>query len=153
VRSAVRIPGRSIIFEPTKSQAGRRGIALDVGTISLLRKHRARQNRYILRLGSAYIDQDLVFSGQTGGPMDLDDVSHQFKRIASRAGHQEVTLHGLRHAHAAGLIKTGAHPRVVQERLGHASAAFTLQVYGHVAKGLQEQAATAFADALDRESG
>jgi|GEM_PF-4243796 hypothetical protein len=48
-----------------------------------------------------------------------------------------------------GLIKTGAHPRVVQEQLVHSSASFTLQVYGHLVKELQEQSATAFADALD----
>ncbi|MCH7593252.1 MAG: site-specific integrase [Chloroflexi bacterium] len=152
VESAVRVPGQSIMFRPTKSAAGRRGIALDPRTVALLRQHRARQNEHILALGGAYEDQGLVFNGIRGGPLDLDDVSHQFKRIAIRAGHPDVTLHGLRHGHAAGLIKTGAHPRVVQERLGHASAAFTQQVYGHVAKGLQEQAANAFADALDETS-
>lgn len=81
-------------------------------------------------------------------PLDLDDVSHQFSRIATRAGHPGVTLHGLRHGHAAGLIKTGAHPRVVQDRLGHSSAAFTMQVYGHASKGMQEQAASDFAKLL-----
>ena len=153
VESAIRVPGQQIMFRPTKSAAGRRGIALDLHTISILRQHRAAQNHSILRLGGAYQDQGLVFSGQLGGPMDLDDLSHQFTRIAARAGHSGITLHGLRHGHAAGLIKTGAHPRVVQERLGHSSAAFTLQVYGHLAKGLQEQAASAFADALDGASG
>ena len=152
VESAVRLPGKSITFRSTKSAASRRGIALDSHTVRLLRQHRARQNKYILGLGDVYEDQGLVFNGVRGGPLDLDDVSHQFSRIAARAGHSGVTLHGLRHGHAAGLIKTGAHPRVVQERLGHASAAFTLQTYGHVAKGLQEQAANAFADALDEVS-
>ncbi|HJM54407.1 MAG TPA: hypothetical protein QGI07_10375 [Dehalococcoidia bacterium] len=47
-----------------------------------------------------------------------------------------------------GLVRSGAHPRVVQERLGHSSAAFTMQVYGHASKGMQEQAAEAFAGLL-----
>ncbi len=47
-----------------------------------------------------------------------------------------------------GLIRAGVHPRVVQDRLGHASAAFTMQVYGHVAAGLQTEAAQAFADLM-----
>jgi integrase len=58
------------------------------------------------------------------------------------------TPYYLRHGHAAGLIRTGAHPRVAQERLGHASAAFTMQVYGHVAAGLQQGAARAFAELM-----
>ena len=51
------------------------------------------------------------------------------------------------HGHAAGLIRAGVHPRVVvvQERLGHASAAFTVQVYGHVSPGRQAEVAEAFA--------
>ena len=153
VESAVRVPGQSIRFEPTKTAAGRRGVALDPATVAMLRRHRAAQNEYILGLGGAYQEQGLVFAGLTGGPLDLDHVSHGFKKIAKRAGYPALHLHQLRHAHAAGLIKAGAHPRVVQERLGHASAAFTMQVYGHAAAGLQTQAASAFADLLAEASG
>jgi integrase len=113
VESAVRVPGQSIIFEATKFNFGRRGIALDQGTVGLMRRHRASQNSHVLTLGGTYIDQGLVFTSQSGGPMDLDDLSHNFKKISRADGHHDVTLHGLRHAHAAGLIKTGAHPKVV----------------------------------------
>ena len=65
-----------------------------------------------------------------------------------RAGHAGITLHGLRHGHAAGLIKTGAHPRVVQERLGHSTISITLDTYSHVLPGLQEAAAVRFDEAL-----
>ena len=47
------------------------------------------------------------------------------------------------------LLRAAINPKVVQERLGHASAAFTMQVYGHVAAGLQEEAANAFAKAME----
>ena len=53
-----------------------------------------------------------------------------WEKVARHAGYEGLRLHDLRHAHAAGLIRDGVHPRVVQERLGHAFAAFTMQVYG-----------------------
>ncbi len=61
------------------------------------------------------------------------------------AGLTGVRLHDLRHGHAAALIKAGAQSVVVQERLDHASPAFTMSVYGHVSPGMQAEAANAFA--------
>ncbi|MFC1935412.1 tyrosine-type recombinase/integrase [Chloroflexota bacterium] len=66
------------------------------------------------------------------------------------AGYPGVRLHDLRHFHATALIAAEAHPRVVQERLGHASTAFTMQVYGHVAAGLQAEAVDAFAAMMEK---
>ncbi|MDP2948175.1 MAG: tyrosine-type recombinase/integrase, partial [Chloroflexota bacterium] len=90
-------------------------------------------------------EHGLVFPGPLGGPLDPSVLTHNWEKLARKAGYPGLRLHDLRHAHASGLIRAGAHPRVVQERLGHASAAFTMQVYGHVAAGLQQQAAQAFA--------
>ena len=148
VESAQRLSGQGVLSQPTKSSAGRRGVALDPSTVAMLRQHRARQAERILRLGGVYEDDDLVFAGPLGLPLNPDTLSRGFRAVAERAGIRGVRLHDLHHAHATGMIKAGAHPRVVQERLGHSSAAFTLQVYGHVAAGLQAEAADAFAALL-----
>jgi len=42
------------------------------------------------------------------------------------------------------MLKSGVHPKIVSERLGHATVAFTLDTYTHVVPGLQEAAAKAF---------
>ena len=76
-----------------------------------------------------------------------------FEKLARKAGHPGVRLYDLRQGQAAGLIRAGTHRHVIQERLGHASAAFTMQVYGHVAAGLQQEAANAFAELMARPSG
>jgi integrase len=81
-----------------------------------------------------------------------DSVYKAFKNAARKAGLPEVRLHDLRHAHAAGLIRANVHAKVVQERLGHASAAFTMQVYGHVSPGMQAEAAEAFASLLSSKA-
>ncbi len=148
VATAQRLQGRGIVFQPPKSAAGRRGIALDPGTVDMLRAHRGDQILYQLELGDAFEDNGLVFPGPLAGLLDPSVLTRNFEKVARNALHPGIRLQDLRHGHAAGLIRAGAHPRVVQERLGHASAAFTMQVYGHVAAGLQQEAANAFADLM-----
>jgi len=53
----------------------------------------------------------------------------------------ECPLRDLRHTHATQLLKAGVHPKVVSERLGHASIGITLDTYSHVMPGMQEEAA------------
>jgi integrase len=60
-----------------------------------------------------------------------------------------VTLHGLRHTWASLALQAGVNPKVVSERLGHATVAFTLDTYSHVMPGIQEDAAARVAALLD----
>jgi integrase len=61
--------------------------------------------------------------------------------LIRRSGLPRIRLHDLRHAHATHLLTTNIHPKVVQERLGHASIRMTLDLYSHVLLGMQESAA------------
>jgi hypothetical protein len=60
----------------------------------------------------------------------------------------KIRLHDLRHTAATLALAAGVHPKVVQERLGHANIAITLDTYSHVVEGLQEDAAARVAVAL-----
>jgi integrase len=62
----------------------------------------------------------------------------------AHAGLKVIRLHDARHTHASLMLKQGVHPKIVQERLGHASIQVTLDTYSHVAPGLQEAAAETF---------
>ena len=64
-----------------------------------------------------------------------------------RAGLPHVRFHDPRHAHATLMLSKGVHPKIVSERLGHASIGITLDTYSHVLPGMQAEAAQAF-DAL-----
>ena len=66
--------------------------------------------------------------------------------LAARAGVRPIRFHDGRHTHASLMLKQGVHPKIVQERLGHASIQITLDTYSHVAPGLQEAAANHFDD-------
>ena len=95
-------------------------------------------------LGILLKDDDLVFSTPEGKPLRPNTVSRAWTMLAARAGVKVIRLHDARHTHASLMLKQGVHPKIVQERLGHASIQITLDTYPHVAPGLQEAAAARF---------
>jgi integrase len=80
-------------------------------------------------------------------------LTHEFTRLIGRVkGFPRVTFHGLRHTHASHLLKTGAHPKVVRERLGHSTIAITMDLYSHLMDGMETSAAAQI-DELFRQAG
>ena len=71
-----------------------------------------------------------------------------FQSLAKREQVPETRLHSLRHFHASALFEQGESPILVSRRLGHASIKTTVDVYGHLFKGAQKQAAERFARAM-----
>jgi len=67
-----------------------------------------------------------------------------WSKVAKRAGFDGIRFHDARHTHASLMLKQGVHPKVVQERLGHATISTTLDLYSHVSPGIQEAAAAQF---------
>ena len=67
-------------------------------------------------------------------------LTHNFARIARRAGLQSVHSHDLMHTFATLMLLAGVHPKIVSEMLGHSSVAFTLDVYSHVVGGWRKVA-------------
>jgi len=84
---------------------------------------------------------DLVFPTATGRPVSPGSVRDALRRACEAAGLPPVRVHDLRHTHATMLLLAGAHPRVVQERLGYAQVGITLETYPHVLPNLQGEAA------------
>ena len=96
-------------------------------------------------------DNDLVFSQLDGKSLLPDSVSRAWHNIARRTGLKGITLHSTRHSHASLMLKQGIHPKIVSERLGHATIAITLDIYSHVVPGLQEATAIRFDDTLNHK--
>jgi len=91
-------------------------------------------------LGKLLSEDDLVFGNVDGIPIDPGTLTHNFARIARRAGLSGTRFHDLRHTFASLMLLAGIHPKIVSEALGHSSVAFTLDVYSHLVPGLQEAA-------------
>jgi integrase len=124
-----------------KTAKGRRQVALDPATVTALRTHRARQLQERLALGAGYADGDLVVCLMDGRPLHPKTLSYYFEREAKRLALPRIRLHDLRHTHATLALRAGVHPRVVQERLGHANVSITLDTYSHVDLDMQAAAA------------
>ena len=99
-------------------------------------------------LGATWSDDWLVFSNHDGSPFVPDNASSSFRKIASRAGLNGVTLRQLRHTHATILLRQGVHPQVVQERLGHSTISATLDIYSRVTPSMQRDATLRLQEAL-----
>jgi len=138
--TALQDDGKMIDGEP-KTDMGRRSIDLDPATVALLEVHRKRQVAERLALGPGYSDAGLVFCHEDGTALSPDYVSKRFKRLSEQAGLPQIRLHDLRHTHATHLLEAGVHPKVVQERLGHATISMTLDTYSHAVPGMGRDAA------------
>jgi integrase len=134
----------NVVFRAPKTAKGRRMIALSPSAVSILREHKEKQKLDRAMLGIPLKDDDLVFSDLEGRPLLPDTVTHAWIKLVRRIGLKGIRLHDARHSHASLMLKAGTHPKIVQERLGHASIQITLDTYSHVAPGLQEAAAESF---------
>ena len=119
-------------------------VSLSPTTALLLKEHKDKESTQRFVLGSPLEDDDLLFSDLEGRPLLPDTVSHAWAKLMKRIGLEGIRLHDARHSHASFMLKQGVHPKVVQERLGHASISTTLDLYSHVSPGLQQAAAEGF---------
>jgi integrase len=142
---------RRTFIQPTVKSGRPHMIALDPGTVATLGAHRSRQRRQRELLGSLWEDHDLVFcrdgawlhaGRKAGGPLDGERVSSLFRELVHRTpGVSPIRLHDLRHTWATLALGAGVHPKVVQERLNHATISITLELYSHTTVGMDRAAA------------
>jgi integrase len=146
IRRSLVMAGSVPAFSDPKTARGRRSVALDRGTVAAIREHRKRQAEERLAFGPAYRDGDLVFAQEDGSPIDPDRFTKMFTGHVRAAGLPRIRLHDLRHTHATLALAAGVHPKVVSERLGHATVSLTLDTYSHAIPALEEEAAEKVAE-------
>jgi integrase len=143
--------GGTMVFRQPKTAKGRRMIALSPSLALVLKEHKEKLAAERIMVGAKLKETDLVFGTPEGKPLLPDSISNAWARVVKRAGLSHFRLHDARHTHASLLLKQGAHPKIVQERLGHATISTTLDLYSHVAPGLQEKAAAGFDEVLSHK--
>jgi integrase len=135
-------------FTAPKNGKGR-SIKLTQWAVEALKVHKAGQNAERLKAGNLWRDNDLVFCTHIGKPLDFRNLATaSFKPLLEKAGLPDIRFHDLRHTCATLLLSRGHHPKLVQELLGHASVAITLDRYSHVLPGMGDQTAAAMEAAL-----
>jgi integrase len=124
-----------------KTNRGRRSIALDRTTVEALKAHQELQDAERALVGDPYTSHDLVFARPDGSPVHPDYFSQTFDRAVLRLGLRKIRLHDLRHTHATLGLAAGIPAKVMSDRLGHATVAFTQDVYMHAIPQLEADAA------------
>ncbi len=127
-------------------------IALDPGTIEVLKGQAARQLDEQSDWDELWIDSGLVFTAENGEALDPESVSRYWRQAVKKAMLPQIRLHDLRHTHATLALQAGIHPKVVSERLGHATVSITLDTYSHAIPAMQEEAAALIAGLVFAET-
>ena len=140
VRRTLEESSAGVHLKQPKTAKSSRTIALPASTVDALRVHHAAQQRARLAAGAAFNRLDFVFPAADGEPWKPSTFAAACRRVFKKAG-LTCRLHDLRHTHATMLLRQGVHPKVVQERLGHANVGITLDIYSHVSPHMQLDAA------------
>jgi len=145
VRRALIPINREVVVSEPKTAKGRRQIALDPETVEVLKAQAARQLEEQNEWDEAWVETGLVFTAENGAALDPESVSRYFRLAVKKALLPQIRLHDLRHTHATLALQAGIHPKVVSERLGHATVSITLDTYSHAIPAMQEEAAALIA--------
>lgn len=129
-------------FGEPKTSRSRRTIPIPRSLVGELADHRRKQAESRLKKGADYQNNDLVFASGEGTPILLRNlVRRHFQPLLTRAElSPTLRLYDLRHSCATLLLSAGENPKVVSERLGHASIVLTLDTYSHVLPSMQQAA-------------
>ncbi len=135
-----KVGGEYILSSPKNSRP--RTITVSPSVMAVLRKQRSHQLRQQLAAGPAWDNPlNLVFTNAFGGHLCHTTVYKNFKVIATQIGAPDRRFHDLRHTYAVLALEAGDDIKTLQEHLGHATAAFTLSVYGHVSELMHQRSA------------
>jgi len=143
VRRTLHTTGRGLAFSEPKTRRSRRAVALPGIVRPYLERARSEQGLRRSRTPT-WQDLDLVIDRGDGGPLNPDTLSSRWRAFLAHSGLPHVRFHDLRHGHATLMLLKGVHPKVVSERLGHASVGITLDLYSHVLPSMQQDAVRAF---------
>lgn len=136
------VPGQPGEFRLVSSKNGKgRTIAIAPFVVEVLRRHKVQQAEARLKAGPLWQNSGFVFCNEVGEHLSPNTVYHNFKRIAASIGLPDARLHDLRHSFAVTSLRAGDDIKTVQSNLGHHTAAFTLDTYGHVTEEMKRASA------------
>lgn len=142
---------------PPKTIKAKRKIDVDPSVLTLLEKHKAEQNKILMKYRKTYHNNDFVFAKMDenkpdylGYPELIKTIENRMKRLLKLAGlNQELTPHSLRHTHTSLLAEAGVGLEEIMDRLGHKDDDTTRHVYLHITKSMKKEASKKFARLME----
>lgn len=115
-------------------------VAAAPSVMAQLKRHKVIQTQQQLKTGGLWNNpNNLVFTDEVGSHLTKSSVYRAFKAVAKSIGRPDARFHDLRHSYAVAALRSGDDIKTVQSNLGHATAAFTLDVYGHVTDKMKQE--------------
>jgi hypothetical protein len=143
------LEGGKAVLGDLKTPKSRRSARLTGTATDALRRHLERQLAEMERMGSLYQPGGLVFATESSTLINPSNLRNRsFKPLLRRAGLPDICFHDLRHTCATLLLSQGTHPKLVQELLGHATIAMTLDTYSYFLPSMGDQTVRAMEAAL-----
>lgn len=130
-----------------KSKAGVRVISIDKKTINLLRLYKNRQRQLFIETGTRV--SAVVFSTPLKEYQNMATRQESLDRRITEIGIPRFTFHAFRHTHASLLLNAGISYKELQYRLGHATLAMTMDIYGHLSMDKEKEAVSYFEKAIN----
>ena len=124
-----------------KTEAGGRVVAIDSDTLAHLMKWKIYQTRYFGRIGVEVGNDTPICCSNVCGFMEPGTFGRWWRKFRKDKGFGELVPHELRHTQATQLLANGVDPKTVHTRMGHSSAAFTLDNYAHALPEKDDEAA------------
>lgn len=141
---------RRLYLDYPKTRHSKRTISLDLETMKYLDQWRSLQRQEMLKLGFNTLSNknQLVFANQNNSFIQLSKPRTWMLQNIKKNNLREITVHGFRHTHATLLLEAGVAPKVISERLGHASIQITLDLYSHVTEKMETEVPNVFAKVM-----
>ena len=140
IRKFVRGDRDKYALVPTKN-GKERYLTVAPFVVELLKKEKAKQESNRKLFEGGYEDSGLVFTNEIGRRITPQAAYRAFKLVVTELGFDTARFHDLRHSFAVASLRSGDDVKTVQENLGHATSAFTLDVYGHVTEQMKVESA------------
>lgn len=154
VQGVARGKDRRLYLEVPKTKHSKRVVSLDPTTMAILSEWRTRQKVDLLKLGFNVTanERQLVFANENNSLVQLSKPRTWMLQNMKKNNLREITIHGFRHTHATLLLEAGVEPKVISERLGHASIKITLDLYSHVTKRMETAVPGVFESVMEEAS-
>jgi integrase len=132
-----------------------RGASRSRWALNLIREHRGIQGEERPKKGADWQQHDLIFCTRDAKPIQARNILRRYLRPILEAAElpEMLNLYSLRRGCATLLLSAGTNPKIVSERLGHASIVLTLDTYSHVLPDMQQEASDKLEKILFGEVG
>jgi integrase len=152
IRRSVSTAGSKVLVSTPKTTKSERVVALAADVLEVLKRHRWQQAAELadmVKKGTLAHGSNAMFSTQDGMRLTHSALFHVWADLQQQAGLPHIRLHDLRHLHVSLLVARGLDPRAIADRVGHATAAFTMTRYAHAFAERRKAAALGRSDLLN----